>query len=82
MFRVFTIVALILAADAFAASLASAWTVSHAEAERLCVGKAIKNYSWGFSCAWCGGLLGRCHSVACSEMGCSHIVRRTAIPAY
>jgi hypothetical protein len=82
MFRVFAIVAVIVTANAFAVRPASAWTVSRAEAERLCVGKAIRNYSWGFSCAWCGGLLGRCHSIACSEMGCSHIVRRTGIPTY
>jgi hypothetical protein len=78
------IVALILIANAFTISEASAWSISHADAERLCLGKANKQYPWGYSCAWCGeGLLRRCHYVACSKMGCSEVVRgRGAIPTY
>src|SRR5262249_32089027 len=71
-------------ANAFTISEASAWYISHADAERLCVGKASKHYQWGYSCAWCGeGLLRRCHHVACSKMGCSEVVRgRGVIPTY
>ncbi len=41
-----SIVGLILTANAFTISEASAWYVSHADAERLCVGKANKQYKW------------------------------------
>jgi hypothetical protein len=84
MSRWHAIVALILTAHAFTISEASAWYVSHADAERLCLGKANKQYQWGYSCVWCGeGLLRRCHYVACSKMGCSEVVRRRGtIPTY
>jgi hypothetical protein len=76
-------IALILTANAFTIGEASAWYISHAEAERLCVGKATKHYQWGFSCAWCGGVFRRCHSVACSKLGCSEVVRASgAIPTH
>jgi len=84
MSRWLAIIALILTANAFTISEASAWYISHADSERLCVGKASKHYQWGYSCAWCGeGLLRRCHQVACSQMGCSEVVRgRGVIPSY
>ena len=84
MSRWLAIIALILTANAFTISEASAWYISHADAERLCVGKASKHYQWGYSCGWCGeGLLRRCHQVACSKMGCSEVVRgRSVIPTY
>ena len=84
MSRWLAIIALILTANAFTISEASAWYISHADAERLCVGKASKYYQWGYSCAWCGeGLLRRCHQVACSQMGCSEVVRgRGVSPTY
>ena len=72
MLRRLAIIALILI---FTIGEASAWYISHADAERLCVGKATKLYQWGFSCAWCGGVFRRCHSVACGKMGCSEVVR-------
>jgi hypothetical protein len=76
MSRWLAIIALILIANVFTISEASAWSISHAGAERLCVGKASKHYHWGYSCAWCGeGLLRRCHYVACSNIGCSEVVR-------
>jgi hypothetical protein len=58
MSRWLAIIALILTANVFTISEASAWSISHADAERLCVGKASEHYHWGYSCAWCGeGLL-------------------------
>jgi hypothetical protein len=83
MSRRLAIIALILTANAFTIGEASAWYISHADAERLCIGKATKHYQWGFSCSWCGGVFRRCHSVACSKMGCSEVVRGSgAIPTY
>ena len=59
--RWLAIIALMLTANAFTVPEASAWYISQADAERLCVGKPSKHYQWGYSCAWCGeGLLHRC----------------------
>lgn len=81
MSRWLAIIALLLATNAFTVGETSAWYISHADAERLCAGKARKHHHWGFSCAWCGGLLRRCHYVACSKMGCSQVVRRVGFIA-
>ena len=76
MSRWLAIIALFLTVNALKIGEASAWYISHADAESLCVGKASKHYHWGYSCAWCGeGLLRRCHYVACSNIGCSEVVR-------
>ena len=76
MSRWLAIIALFLTVNALKIGEASAWYISHADAESLCVGKASKHYYWGYSCAWCReGLLRRCHYVACSNLGCNEVVR-------
>ena len=73
-----SLIALIVAAIAFAAGEASAAPLSNSQADHLCRGSWAINMNTGTRvCAWCEKISAtqwQCHYIACDQQACDYFV--------